>query len=55
VPMPMVIGTLVLADGVGVSGFLVEPLAIESACEITGFGGWRAYLANEPSASSTNG
>jgi allophanate hydrolase len=27
-----------------VMGFLVEPAAIEDAVEITGFGGWRAYL-----------
>ncbi len=41
---PMAIGHLELADGGWVSGFVVEPYALEGAREITAFGGWRAYL-----------
>ncbi|MGW7256511.1 allophanate hydrolase [Streptomyces sp. NPDC054834] len=46
VPPPMVIGTVELADGRRVSGFLVEPYAVEGAPDITGYGGWRAYTAS---------
>jgi allophanate hydrolase len=45
VPPPLSIGTLVLADGRAVKGFLVEPAAIAGARDISGFGGWRAYMA----------
>ena len=45
VPTPMSIGTLRLADGTSVKGFLVETLAVDGATDITKFGGWRAYLA----------
>ena len=44
VPPPLVIGTIELADGRWVKGFLCEPLAIADANDITNFGGWRAYL-----------
>ncbi|MCW2856762.1 MAG: allophanate hydrolase [Marmoricola sp.] len=44
-PAPMAIGQVRLDDGRSVSGFLVEPVALETAQDITGFGGWRAYLA----------
>lgn len=46
VPAPMAIGTVELADGRQISGFLVEPYAVENAPDITRFGGWRAYLAS---------
>jgi allophanate hydrolase len=45
VPPPLSIGTLKLADGRPVKGFLVEAEAIVGALDISGFGGWRAYLA----------
>jgi len=45
VPPPMVIGKVELSDGSLVPGFLCEARAIESAIDITGHGGWRAYLA----------
>jgi allophanate hydrolase len=45
IPSPMVIGKVTLADGAEVSGFLVEPVAIEDAPDISHFGGWRSYLA----------
>jgi allophanate hydrolase len=44
VPPPLAIGTVALADGSAVQGFVCEPLALEGATEITRFGGWRAYL-----------
>jgi allophanate hydrolase len=47
VPAPMAIGQVVLADGRSVSGFLVEPSALDGAREITAFGGWRAFRASQ--------
>jgi allophanate hydrolase len=43
VPAPMGIGTVTLADGSDVKGFLCEAFALEGARDITEFGGWRAY------------
>ncbi len=43
---PLVIGTVVLADGRAVKGFLCEAHAVADAPEITAFGGWRAYRAS---------
>ena len=45
VPPPLSIGTLALADGGSAKGFLVEAEAVKGAEDITGFGGWRAYMA----------
>ena len=45
IPAPLGIGTLELADGRSVKGFICEPWALEHAEDITSFGGWRAYLA----------
>jgi allophanate hydrolase len=45
VPPPLSIGTVRLADGRGVKGFIVEPAALEGARDISSFGGWRAYMA----------
>jgi allophanate hydrolase len=44
VPPPMAIGTVVLEDGASVLGFLCEPVALDGAPDISGYGGWRAYL-----------
>jgi len=46
VPPPLAIGSVVLADGTIVKGFIAEPRAIEGARDITSFGGWRAYIAS---------
>lgn len=46
VPAPLSIGTLQLADGGSVQGFLCEPLALQGATDITPLGGWRAYIAS---------
>ncbi len=43
---PQSIGTLTLADGRAVQGFLCEALATEGARDITHLGGWRAYIAS---------
>ena len=50
VPAPLTIGNLVLDNGETVKGFLTEPYALTGATEITGFGGWRNYLAQTPIA-----
>jgi allophanate hydrolase len=47
VPPPMSIGTIRLADGRSVQGFLVESAALAGARDISSFGGWRAYLAEQ--------
>ena len=44
VPPPLAIGTVTLADGTSVKGFVAEPRAIEGAEDITRLGGWRAYI-----------
>lgn len=41
---PLGIGSLELADGRRVHGFVCESHAVEGAADITAFGGWRAYL-----------
>ncbi|GAB5605135.1 allophanate hydrolase [Sideroxyarcus sp. TK5] len=45
IPAPLGIGTLKLADGTSVAGFVCEQYAVADAEDITRFGGWRAYLA----------
>ena len=45
VPPPLAIGTVMLADGSSVKGFVAEPRALAGAEDITGFGGWRAWCA----------
>jgi allophanate hydrolase len=44
VPPPLCIGTITLAGGETVKGFLCEAHAVERARDITSFGGWRAFL-----------
>jgi allophanate hydrolase len=44
IPPPLSIGTIRLADGREVKGFLVEPAAINGARDISAFGGWRAFV-----------
>jgi allophanate hydrolase len=47
VPPPLSIGTLELGDGRKVKGFLVEAEAVAGARDISSFGGWRAFMAQE--------
>ena len=44
VPPPLSIGTVTLADGRAVKGFLVEAQGIVGARDISSFGGWRAFI-----------
>jgi allophanate hydrolase len=45
VPPPLAIGSVTLADGSTVKGFVAEPRATVGAEDITALGGWRAYVA----------
>ena len=47
IPPPLSIGTIRLADGRGVKGFIVEPAAITGARDISAFGGWRAFMTDK--------
>ena len=46
IPAPLGIGTIELADGSTVQGFLCETLATTDAEDISHFGGWRAFRAS---------
>ncbi|MCY0385998.1 allophanate hydrolase [Robbsia sp. Bb-Pol-6] len=46
VPAPLGIGTLTLADGRQVKGFICEPADLPAATDVTAFGGWRAYITD---------
>jgi allophanate hydrolase len=50
IPSPLGIGTLALADGTRVKGFLCETIATEAARDVTAFGGWRAFVAAQAKA-----
>ena len=45
IPPPLSIGTVRLADGRGIKGFIVEAADLDGAREISAFGGWRAFVA----------
>ncbi|AYH01693.1 allophanate hydrolase [Pectobacterium parmentieri] len=47
IPAPLGIGTLTLADGRQVKGFICEPAALSDAVDITEFGGWRNWLTRQ--------
>jgi allophanate hydrolase len=44
IPPPLSIGTVRLADGRGVKGFIVEPADVGVARDISAFNGWRAFV-----------
>ncbi|HLL17139.1 MAG TPA: allophanate hydrolase, partial [Rubrivivax sp.] len=44
IPPPLGLGSVQLADGSHVHGFVCEAHALANATDITRFGGWRAYL-----------
>ena len=44
IPPPLGIGTVTLADGRIVKGFLCEAHATRDAEDITAYGGWKAWL-----------
>jgi allophanate hydrolase len=45
IPPPLSIGTVRLADGRGVKGFIVEAADVNGARDISDFSGWRAFVA----------
>jgi len=45
IPAPLGLGSIELADGRQVHGFLCEAHALQAATDISHHGGWRAYLA----------
>ncbi len=47
VPSPLGFGTLTLADGSTVQGFMCEAYATTNAENISHLGGWRAFLASQ--------
>src|SRR5258705_1110029 len=53
IPPPLSIGTVRLADGRGVKGFIVEPADIAGARDISAFNGWRAFLAENAAGELT--
>ena len=44
IPAPLGVGTIELADGSLVKGFICESHATQNAKDISSFGGWRAYI-----------
>ena len=46
IPPPLGLGSLELADGRWVHGFICEAHALAAAREVTSFGGWRAFVAS---------
>jgi allophanate hydrolase len=46
IPSPLALGKVELANGAWVTGFVCEFYGLESAADITEFGGWRAWLAS---------
>jgi allophanate hydrolase len=50
IPWPLGIGTITLADGTAVQGFVCESRALEGAEDISHHGGWRNYMASRQPA-----
>ncbi len=46
IPSPLGLGSVELADGTWVKGFICEPWAISHANNISHLGGWRAYISS---------
>jgi len=46
IPAPLGLGRIALEDGSFVTGFLCESAGLAGAQDISGFGGWRGYLAS---------
>ncbi len=55
VPAPLAIGTVLLADGSSVKGFVAEPRAIVGALDITADGGWRRYISRLAATARASG
>jgi allophanate hydrolase len=52
IPSPLGLGSVELADGRWVKGFICEPCGLVGADDISHFGGWRAYMAHRQAQSS---
>jgi allophanate hydrolase len=52
---PLGLGVIELADGTMVHGFVCEAAAVAEATDISGFGGWRAWLEAGASAGRAQG
>jgi allophanate hydrolase len=50
IPPPLGLGSIELADGRHVHGFLCEAHALAGAADISHYGGWRTYLASQLSS-----
>jgi allophanate hydrolase len=46
IPPPLGLGSVELASGRWVKGFICEPAGLQGALDISSFGGWRAWLAS---------
>jgi allophanate hydrolase len=46
IPAPLGLGSVALADGSTVHGFICEGHALAGATDITSYGGWRAFMAD---------
>jgi allophanate hydrolase len=55
IPAPLGLGSIELADGSWVHGFLCEARGVAQAQDISRFGGWRNYLKSQPSSASSAG
>ena len=47
IPAPLGLGKVELASGEWVTGFICEPCGLAGAEDISGFGGWRGYMASK--------
>ncbi|KAH7324688.1 urea carboxylase [Stachybotrys elegans] len=47
IPSPLGLGSVELVSGAWVCGFICEPVGLETAVDITHYGGWRRYMAAE--------
>jgi allophanate hydrolase len=50
IPPPLGLGSVELADGSWVKGFICEPCGLSNAEDISHFGGWRAYMQHRQNA-----
>jgi allophanate hydrolase len=46
IPPPLGLGTIELADGTCVKGFICEPAALAGSPDVSAHGGWRRYIAS---------
>ncbi|CAM3488834.1 Allophanate hydrolase [Bordetella sputigena] len=52
IPSPLALGSLELADGRWVHGFVCEDHAFSDAQDVSAYGGWRAYMAARAQSSA---